>query len=242
MPQDSPHSARDLSPLWWLWFPPLLLIIQVTAYLADRPFYSRWIDGELGLIELGTVLVILPGIVAGFLIWRDRQPLPTTWLSYWCLLVTLGCIYFAGEELSWGQHLLGWQTPEPVQAINDQQETNLHNISSWLDQKPRLLLEIWVIVGGLIIPLWSKIKGSTPSSAANWRYWFWPSRIVLFTAVLVVLVKLPEKLNDWFDVPRPPPLDMRVSETQEFYFGLFLSLYLASIYLRLKPHKTKTQD
>lgn len=226
--------------LWWLWFPPLLLIIQVTAYLIDRPFYNRWIDGELGLIEMGTVAVVLPGVVAGILIWRARRLLPTAWLSYWYLLVTLGCVYFAGEELSWGQHLLGWQTPESLQTLNDQQETNLHNISSWLDQKPRLFLELWVVIGGLIVPLWGRIKDSAPNSIKDWRYWFWPSQVCLLTAALVVLVKLPEKLNDWFDVPRPPPLDMRVSETQEYYFGLFLSLYLASVYVRLRHRKTKT--
>src|SRR3546814_15941194 len=59
----------------------------------------------------------------------------------------------AGEEASWGQHYAGWLTPENWQALNDQGETNLHNTSSWLDQKPRTLLEIGVIVGGILIPL-----------------------------------------------------------------------------------------
>src|SRR3546814_4167282 len=53
----------------------------------------------------------------------------------------------AGEEASWGQHYAGWLTPDNWQALNDQGETNLHNTSSWLDQKPRTLLEIGVIVG-----------------------------------------------------------------------------------------------
>src|SRR3546814_19755347 len=59
----------------------------------------------------------------------------------------------AGEEASWGRHYAGWLTPEGWQAINDQGETNLHDTSSWLDQKPRTLLEIGVIVGGIIVPL-----------------------------------------------------------------------------------------
>src|SRR3546814_9825984 len=56
-------------------------------------------------------------------------------------------------EASWGQHYAGWLTPENWQALNDQGETNLHNTSSWLDQKPRTLLEIGVIVGGILIPM-----------------------------------------------------------------------------------------
>src|SRR3546814_4343016 len=71
----------------------------------------------------------------------------------WIVLALLGSVYMAGEEASWGQHYAGWLTPEGWQAINDQGETNLHNTSSWLDQKPRTLLEIGVIVGGIIVPL-----------------------------------------------------------------------------------------
>ncbi|MFW6310325.1 MAG: hypothetical protein ACOC1D_04415, partial [Prolixibacteraceae bacterium] len=32
-----------------------------------------------------------------------------------------------GEELSWGQHFFGWESPEVFQESNFQQETNVHN-------------------------------------------------------------------------------------------------------------------
>ncbi len=35
-----------------------------------------------------------------------------------------------GEEASWGQHWLGFGTPEELKSLNAQQETNLHNL--WL--------------------------------------------------------------------------------------------------------------
>lgn len=234
MPHNSPQPEPRVSPLWWLWLPLLVLALVVGIYLADRSVFIQWIDGELGAIELGTVLILIPGVIYAAMIWPQRQPLPNKWLPLWFVLVGLGCFYFAGEEASWGQHLLGWQTPEGLNEINDQHETNLHNISSWLDQKPRLLLELWVIIGGLLLPLIRKIRGAASRSAADWGYWFWPSRLLIPTALIAFLVKLPEKLNDWFDVPRPPPFDMRVSELQEFYFGLFLTLYLISVYLRLR--------
>ena len=44
------------------------------------------------------------------------------------LLFVVAC----GEELSWGQHLLGFETPERLRSINAQEEFNLHNLS-WLD-------------------------------------------------------------------------------------------------------------
>lgn len=39
-------------------------------------------------------------------------------------------------EISWGQRMFGWDTPEWLEAINAQGETNLHNI--WLFQGRRL--------------------------------------------------------------------------------------------------------
>ncbi|MEM9592817.1 MAG: hypothetical protein AAGD06_01035 [Acidobacteriota bacterium] len=47
-------------------------------------------------------------------------------------LLALGFLFFvaAGEELSWGQHHLGFATPEPLRELNAQQEVNLHNL--WL--------------------------------------------------------------------------------------------------------------
>lgn len=47
-------------------------------------------------------------------------------------LVGLGLFFFVafGEEASWGQHWLGFSTPEELKKLNAQEETNLHNL--WL--------------------------------------------------------------------------------------------------------------
>ncbi len=221
-------------PAWaWLWFPPVMLLAELGTRLYDEPLYRQVWDSELGPLENGTVVVLLPGIVAGLLALRYRSLLPAPWLSGWILLFVLGSIYLGGEEASWGQHWFGWQTPEGVQALNDQQETNLHNMSSWLDQKPRFLLEMWVLFAGIVYPLWQRRVGGRPMPD-RWSYWILPSPIVLPTALLAILIKLPERFNDWFGIEPPPPLDIRLSETQEYYFALFLCLYLCSIYVRLR--------
>lgn len=40
-------------------------------------------------------------------------------------------LFGAGEEISWGQRILGFQTPEPLSEVNRQEEFNLHNLSAW---------------------------------------------------------------------------------------------------------------
>jgi hypothetical protein len=214
-------------PSWlWLWFPPILLLIIVPIKIISPEFYAANIDGELGLIELATPAISIIGFVIGIgtvkLAWSRVGHKERVWY----LLVTLGCFYFAGEELSWGQHFFGWGTPEYLERINDQEETNIHNISSWFDQKPRLLLELWVLVGGVVMVLVN--RGVTRTNNA----WFWPTFECFPTAVLAILVRLPERIKSLFDIEQLP-LELRFSEPQEYYFALFLLLYLAVARRRL---------
>lgn len=218
---------QGLSRWLWLWFPPLLLLVIVPLKIFAPNFYNVWIDGELGLIELATPVVSIAGAIVGFVLLRRASLLPTRRIRIWVLLVSLGCVYFAGEELSWGQHLFGWNTPAYLEEVNDQEETNLHNISSWFDQKPRMLLELWVLIGGVVWPLLR--RPATPPGRDS--YWFWPTIEVLPSAVLAILIRLPERLKSLFGIEQLP-LELRFSEPQEYYFALFLLIYLASMLRR----------
>ncbi|MDX1519329.1 MAG: hypothetical protein R3318_04345, partial [Gammaproteobacteria bacterium] len=138
----------------------------------------------------------------------------------------------------WGQHLFFWETPESLRGINDQNETNLHNISSWFDQKPRMLLELWVLIGGVILPI-GRLLNKTEYETGSGRYWFWPETLCLPSAVIAVLIKMPERIKDLFGL-EPFRYELRWSEVQEFYFALFLCLYLCSVYVRLNRPATAT--
>lgn len=48
---------------------------------------------------------------------------------YFGLLAIFFLVVF-GEEISWGQRIFGWETPETLGTLNRQNETNLHNL--WL--------------------------------------------------------------------------------------------------------------
>jgi hypothetical protein len=61
--------------------------------------------------------------------------------------------------------------------------------------------------------------------------WFWPSIELLPTALLAILVRLPERIKSLFEIEQLP-LELRFSEPQEYYFALFLLIYLASVYRR----------
>ena len=229
------NSKDGTLPSWaWIWLPIAALAVELGFRMLNEPVYRIFWQSELGPVETGTVVVLLSGILAGLMALQKVGKLPTRWLTGWLILAIVGSIYFCGEEASWGQHWLGWETPQAMSNLNDQDETNLHNTSSWLDQKPRLLLELGILVGGLLYPSYLWLRQRTwPSDPADVHYWVWPDRQLLPTALLAITVGLPQRLENLFGWPVPYPLDIRASETQELYFALFISLYLCSFQKRL---------
>ncbi len=80
-------------------------------------------EGE-GLEEqLSFGLLIGSILVLGYKLARPNHLHP--WVIGLGIVVVL---FFAMEEISWGQQIFHWQTPEKWQAVNIQNETNLHNL------------------------------------------------------------------------------------------------------------------
>lgn len=48
--------------------------------------------------------------------------------NYWFLILAFVFLLGAGEEISWGQRIFGWETSESYGQINRQNETNIHNL------------------------------------------------------------------------------------------------------------------
>ncbi len=224
-------ASRDrvaMSRFWWLWLPVAALLALILWPQAFPASYRAWVGGERGALELLHVLIPLASLgLAGRMLVLARvrhQPLLWTWLA----LAALGSLYIAGEEASWGQHYLGWETPEGWQGLNDQNETNLHNTSSWLDQKPRALLELGVIVGGIAIPLaalrWPAIRRARLAIIL-------PPFLCLPSAVIAEAVRMSERALS--ALAPGTMLFERASEVQEFYFYLFILLYLIALRRRL---------
>lgn len=141
------------------------------------------------------------------------------WLKLWFGIAALCSFYVAGEEVSWGQWIFYWDTPEHWAAINDQQETNLHNTSAWFDQKPQIVLQIGVLVGGIIIPLLKKFK---PSALPERFIAIYGDYRLLPTALIALGLKLTDTICDAFDLS----FFYRISEVLELYLFYFVALYL----------------
>lgn len=119
----SGEAAFGLVTLALLWgvLTPLLAVNR----MAGEPLV--WIFGregeDTGVVEYATVLLFLWSALA--CAWLARRG-PT--LARWVYAAgAVGAVLIAGEEISWGQWLFHWSTPEAIAAGNLQDETNLHN-------------------------------------------------------------------------------------------------------------------
>ena len=153
MDMDKNIAANSMRPFFWLWVPVLIMVAQTGIELFAPKGILAELHSETGPHEFIEFLFIFAAFfVAISTLFKIRASGYSKWLYAWVGIAAVSCFYISGEEISWGQHLLKWSTPEYWAHINDQGETNLHNTSSWLDQKPRLLLLIGTVVGGLLIP------------------------------------------------------------------------------------------
>jgi len=112
-----------------------------------------WLLEEERPIELLGALSLLACAVMLALLWREerRQDGPRA-----RRLVCLGLagLFFLGfaEEISWGQRILGFGTPESLREINRQDEVNVHNLDvlSGALNANRLFQLFWVALGVLV--------------------------------------------------------------------------------------------
>ncbi len=223
---------KDLPKWLWLWLPIVVALFPYVMRLIDVETDS-YVFGEHGIIENYTFIVLFIAIILGVLTLREMKSFEFPFFKFWITLLVLGCVYYAGEEVSWGQHWFGWGTPEGWMDVNDQGETNLHNTSALLDQVPRMLLTIAAAVGGVIIPVYFLMRDKV-FSTEDFFAWLWPSYVNIPTCFLAIAVSLHEKVYKLFGTTVPDSLDIRAGETKECLLAMFLFMYIASFYKRIK--------
>ncbi|WP_428512990.1 hypothetical protein [Roseovarius sp.] len=105
-----------------------VLVLTVGIYFYSTDFFTLTYAREDGIVEYGTAIFLFLASVVLFGNARSLKARGLT-LAFGCTLF-YGLLFFfaAGEEISWGQRIFGWETGETFQEINKQQETNLHNL------------------------------------------------------------------------------------------------------------------
>ncbi|MFC1889181.1 hypothetical protein ACFL4G_05435 [Thermodesulfobacteriota bacterium] len=124
------------------------LALLSLIHSTDRSLYYILVR-EDGLVEWMTVAsLVLTGVltvVCAHRWYRILQRFPWFYIG-----LGLFCVFFAGEELSWGQRLLSYQPPDYFLEHNSQQELNVHNLFKHILRTKYLLMGILVGYGVLL--------------------------------------------------------------------------------------------
>ena len=187
----------------------------------------KWFGGEDGASEWWSVATYLAAAaLAAVTAWRLRGlGHPHLGLLY----VLFAAVFLIGalEEVSWGQRLFGWGTPQALGDINEQHETTLHNVRNTAE-----VIYTAFFLGSLLALL-----GAIARAVLHRRGWvttadFILPSLVMAPALLMILiwragqawtpVNLPRLLMDYFD------FGPQGSEVPEVLLGLCLCLYAYS--------------
>lgn len=101
----------------------LLVLLRVTAFDA-----FRLLAREDSIFEWLTVAAFLVTAAAASLTTLRLRVRGLRWQAVLWAVFAAGCIFAAGEEISWGERVLPFEGAAELQARNLQQETTIHNL------------------------------------------------------------------------------------------------------------------
>lgn len=121
----------------WVALAVLFVVARPVFYLLQQEDHVvEWAQFALCLFTAAAAVVAVRQV--GF------RPRPAAVVL---VLLAVGCFFLAGEEISWGQRVIGIETPAALAEANQQSETNLHNINIGFD--PQTLFKLGSVGLGL---------------------------------------------------------------------------------------------
>lgn len=142
-------------------------------------------------------------------------------------LLVLSGIFFVGfgEEISWGQRIFQFETPKMLQELNDQGETNIHNLRPLKETKilapARLFVLFWLFYCCLI-PVIDKVHRRSSSFFKTVGLPIVPLRLGLLFPLTWLMMKAME--TQFAD-------EYHVVEVMECHFGVFFAVISALHFL-----------
>ena len=125
----------------WLGLAWLALCVSYTGFEHGWFAYPAFVYAEDGLFETATAIILLACTVGLLTVVRRAMAVDRR-LGLMIAFAAVMCFLLLMEELSWGQRILGFETPEDIEKINAQQEVNLHNMFVGLNQLIRLVISL----------------------------------------------------------------------------------------------------
>ena len=219
----------------YLTIPALLTLLAVLFFVmggsATRPYWR-----ESGLVENVSALGYLAGAVVAMLAaWRHRG-LARWYLALWAVF----CLVCMGEETSWFQHFIGYQTPEAVAARNAQGEFNIHNLEIFHGGhltrsenqsfasllKAQILFQIGFAIFFLVLPVLAR--------SAPIRNLLVKTGAYVPSLKFIPFVWIPIGFALIFSLLSTDLTKQGLAELREMMFALFIGCFLLMVHIRTR--------
>jgi len=137
--------------------PIAILTILALIFMRYNLFFM-FLRKEDSIVEWLQFIFIAISSVVSFLLhlhWKRKNKI----LSIIFFILALGLFLVAGEEISWGQRIFNFQTPDEYKKLNTQGETTLHNYGPvfGLVYRAYMLIGLLGTTGWIFKPVFNKI-------------------------------------------------------------------------------------
>lgn len=195
-------SRRAIIP--WIILPAVVVALYFLTWWLATPFFLKAVASEQGLVELGTAgLFFAAAVLASHLAIVTKDSLASIYRAMYGIFA-FAAVFVALEEISYGQHLFGWESPEYFRERNLQGEVNLHNmLGSKPSKRMHLVANVGTLIGFGALPglLWLvRRRDSAPFAASaayapgTWTYHLVPGLELLGIILLAQLVAWLKKI------------------------------------------------
>jgi hypothetical protein len=241
-------SKDDRGPYWLL--PAvyylayvLMLVLYWFAYALDEAWHRAWLQGEDKLAEFLTLAAFfLAFATMSWTLWKYRAFMGR-WTRLYLGGVALFCFVCAGEEISWAQRVIGFDTPDTILNRNEQREFNLHNLD-FEHIHPQAIAALFMEGFGIVLPILGCRHTFRPSG--RWRRYVAPFYMVPCFAFAESLTTVQRLLKPWLaekfgkDVMVVVRSDTR--ELTEMFWGLCLWLSACAICAAWRRHAAEARS
>ncbi len=218
--QNKPHKVVILALF--------VIVLAGYAFMAVKfPLAYIWATYEDLLGEWAQTYFFLAAAILSVLVaLRDRR------YRWFFALLAVACSYVVLEEISWGQRIFGYSTPDFLKSRNLQGEANLHNLftgphNTLLKDLISLAVSLALIGYGLIYPLLRTFK---------WKIALWADRIGIAAPPLVLWPFF--TVAAYFELK---PLSFNEAEIAELLIAMALA-FTASLYHLLMRCDLSSED
>ena len=188
-----------------------LVVLYYATLLSPRHAWESWIIKEDRVVEMPGSLALGVASVVFFLAFRHLRRTTAPRLLVWACLALAAVFFFGfGEELSWGQRLLGFGKNVGTGDLNSQNEINIHNLkffSGWFSVD-RMFQVFWFSFG-VVIPLAARYSRRADA---------WLRRLVPILPVAIAWLLLANQLaaDLWRMV-----MDSRYASIYPLHYGVY---------------------